>query len=71
MSRCADQRVAELAELKARVGHGGARARAADYILKVIDRPTAALPPPHFRPGMVVQSSGGWSESAAAGELKA
>ncbi len=58
------ERVAELAELKARIGHGGASRRAADYILKTIDHPVAPLPPPHFRPGMIVQSSGGWSGKA-------
>jgi hypothetical protein len=30
-------RVAQLTELKERVGHGGASCRAADYMLKVLD----------------------------------
>ncbi|HVU90140.1 MAG TPA: lipid-A-disaccharide synthase [Pirellulales bacterium] len=64
------ERVAELAELKARVGHGGASRRAAEYILHVLDRPTTALPRPHFQPGMVVASSGGWSENAPKGRLQ-
>ncbi len=51
--------IAELAKLKARVGHGGASRIAADYILgKLAKRPSAA-PRPHFLPGMTVASSGG------------
>jgi lipid-A-disaccharide synthase len=57
------ERMAELAELKARVGHGGASRRAAEYILQVVDRPAAPLPPPHFLPGMRVASSGGFTET--------
>jgi lipid-A-disaccharide synthase len=52
------ERVASLAELKARVGHGGASAQAADYILKALAQSPAPVPRPHFRPGMVVASSG-------------
>ena len=63
------QRVAELAELKARVGHGGASRRGAEYILNVLDRRTMAVPAPHFRAGMVVASSGGWSGSSRPGPL--
>jgi lipid-A-disaccharide synthase len=37
-----------LAELKARVAHGGASARAADYILKALGRRAAPIHPPHF-----------------------
>jgi len=37
-----------LAELKARVAHGGAAARAADYILKALGRAAAPIHPPHF-----------------------
>jgi len=45
-----DARVAELARLKAEVGHGGASARAAEYILKTLgDRPEV-IPRPHFLP---------------------
>lgn len=40
--------VARLAELKAVVGHGGASARASDYILGVLGGPRASVPPPHF-----------------------
>ena len=54
------ERIAELAELKNRVGHGGASRQATEYILKVLDRSAPAVPRPHFRPGMVVASSGGW-----------
>jgi lipid-A-disaccharide synthase len=37
-------RISQLAELKARVGHGGASQRAADYMLKILDaRPKPAL----------------------------
>jgi lipid-A-disaccharide synthase len=46
-----DARVAELARLKADVAHGGASARAAEYILNVLaDRP-AVIPRPHFLAG--------------------
>ena len=54
-----DELIAELAELKARVAHGGASKTAAEYILdKLAQRPTI-LPHPHYRPGMTVVSSGG------------
>jgi len=56
------ERIASLAELKARVGHGGASRRAAEYIVQVLDEQSSPVPAPHFRPGMTVQSSGGWSE---------
>ncbi len=50
--------VAELAKLKARVGHGGASATAADYILKDLARRASRPPRSHFTPGMVIASSG-------------
>ncbi len=37
-----------LAELKARIGHGGASDRAAEYILKALGREGPPLAPPHF-----------------------
>lgn len=43
------RQVAELAHLKARVGHGGASQKAADYILRAIAPPTP-IPRPHFLP---------------------
>jgi lipid-A-disaccharide synthase len=49
--------IAELAKLKARVGHSGASRTAADYILTVLARRRAPVPRPHFVPGMVVASS--------------
>ena len=53
-----EARVAELAHLKAQVGHGGASRRAAEYILKVLaDRPQA-VPRPHFIPSRKVVVSG-------------
>ena len=43
-------RIADLARLKAEVGHGGASNRAAEYILNALgDRPSV-IPPPHFAP---------------------
>jgi lipid-A-disaccharide synthase len=52
--------VAELAKLKARVGHGGASSVAAKLILADADsHRRAVVPKPHFRPGMTVASSGG------------
>jgi len=43
-----EARVAELARLKAEVGHGGASARAAEYIVNALgDRPSV-IPRPHF-----------------------
>jgi lipid-A-disaccharide synthase len=53
-----DGLIAELAKLKARVGHGGASATAADYILKELASRASRTPRPHFTPGMVVASSG-------------
>ena len=59
---CENQResvVAELAKLKARVGHGGASRSAADLILAEIRLTSIAKPPkPHFVQGMTVASSG-------------
>jgi lipid-A-disaccharide synthase len=59
---CENQResvVAELAKLKARVGHGGASRSAAELILAEIRLTSIAKPPkPHFVQGMIVASSG-------------
>jgi len=41
-------RVAELETLKTKVAHGGASARAAQYILEVLTRPHPPLQRPHF-----------------------
>ncbi|HEY2827237.1 MAG TPA: lipid-A-disaccharide synthase [Pirellulales bacterium] len=55
-----DGLVAQLAELKAKVGHGGASQTAAKLILAEAARHRHAAPPrPHFLPGTVVPSSGG------------
>ena len=43
--------VAQLAELKARVGHGGASQKAAELILNSLDRRPCRVPHPHFLPG--------------------
>ncbi len=52
--------VAELAKLKARVGHGGASTTAARLIVKELESRQPAVPPrPHFVPGLRVESSGG------------
>lgn len=56
--------VAELAKLKARIGHGGASRIAADYILGELAKRPAPTPRPHFLPGMMVASSGGAAEIA-------
>ena len=54
-----DGLVAELAKLKARVGHGGASRMATQYILDQLARRPTSVPHPHFAPGMKVISSGG------------
>jgi lipid-A-disaccharide synthase len=54
--------VAELAKLKARIGHGGASRIAADYILGELAKRPSRTPRPHFLPGMAVASSGGAAE---------
>ncbi len=46
-----DTLVAELAKLKARIGHGGASSRAADYIIKTLSNRPVPIPRPHFIPG--------------------
>ena len=51
--------VAELAKLKARVGHGGASRMAAEYIVNAVENKSIPVPRPHFVPGMRVASSGG------------
>jgi lipid-A-disaccharide synthase len=48
--------IAELAKLKARVGHGGASKTAADYILNQLDR-RRIVPRPHFEPSTVATAS--------------
>jgi len=45
-----ERRVAELAQLKASMAHGGASRRAAQYILRELARCRAPIPEPHFRP---------------------
>ena len=51
--------IGELVKLKVRVGHGGASRRASEYILRALGASPAAIPRPHFLPGMRVASSGG------------
>ena len=52
--------IAELAELKAKVGHGGASRMAAQLILSEAESRSRHTPPkPHFVPGMTVASSDG------------
>jgi lipid-A-disaccharide synthase len=51
--------VAELAKLKARIGHGGASRIAAEFILGELAKRSAPVSRPHFSPGMIVASSGG------------
>ena len=52
--------MAELAKLKAKVGHGGASRMAAGLILQAADEShRAGIPKPHFVPGKQVISSGG------------
>ncbi len=56
--------VAELAKLKAQVGHGGASRSAAELIVGEVEArgesgPRGRPPKPHFVPGMLVESSGG------------
>ena len=45
-ARC--RRVAQLEELRAEVGHGGAASHAADYILRAVQGRDIPLPRPHF-----------------------
>ena len=67
---CENQRdsvVAELAKLKARVGHGGASRAAAELILvEVRNRSATKQPRPHFTPGTIVPSSSGTEHAAEA-----
>lgn len=65
--------IAELAELKARVGHGGASQVAAQLILADADQKIsqrAKTPKPHFVPGMIVASSGGANLQIGAAKQK-
>lgn len=57
--------VARLEELRTAVGHGGASKRAATYVLDTLSGRKRTIPRPHFRPGMVVASSGMGDERAA------
>jgi lipid-A-disaccharide synthase len=50
-------KIAQLTDLKARVGHGGASRRAAEYILRELAPLPPRVPRPHFIPGMRVASS--------------
>lgn len=45
------ERVAELAELKARLCHGGASRKAAEYLLTTLAHRSDNVPRPHFLPG--------------------
>jgi lipid-A-disaccharide synthase len=51
-------RVAELECLRARIAHGGATRVAAEYILDKLAGSRRPPPKPHYRPGMVLTSSG-------------
>ena len=46
-----ESRIAELAQLKAQVAHGGASLRAAEYIIHALTKSRAPAPRPHFIPG--------------------
>ncbi len=48
-------RVAELAELKARLCHGGASRKAANYLLTTLTHHSEQIPRPHFLPGTPAQ----------------
>lgn len=56
--------VQRLESLRDVVGHGGASARAAEFLLAELAQRPAGVPRPHFLPGMKVESSGpvaaGW-----------
>ena len=52
-----EERIEQLARLKAQVGHGGASARAAEYILDELARRPVAVPRPHYVPERSVVSS--------------
>jgi lipid-A-disaccharide synthase len=52
------QRVADLEQLRARVGHGGASKTAAEYIASTLEGHAEPVPQPHFRPGMALASTG-------------
>ena len=43
-----EQCVRQLSSIRAKIAHGGASARAADYILEVLEANTAPAPTPHF-----------------------
>jgi lipid-A-disaccharide synthase len=51
-------RVEELTALRARVAHGGASTKAADYILRQLDAQRRPVLRPHYQPGMRIASSG-------------
>lgn len=50
--------VGELGRLKSEIAHGGAASTAAQYITRELTRRRPSPPSPHFRPGMIVASSG-------------
>jgi len=57
-----EARVAQLAALKARVAHGGASSRAAEYILRALGERPVSVPAPHFaKSGQWSVVSGQWS----------
>jgi lipid-A-disaccharide synthase len=58
-----DARVAALADLKARVAHGGASENAARYILRVLT-PPARVPRPHFMPAHGAEAQGAMTAPA-------
>lgn len=60
------ERVARLAALRDRIGHGGASARGAEYILAHVPERRRIAPRPHYVPGTALASSGGWQEPHAA-----
>lgn len=51
------QRIAQLAQLRDKVGHGGASKVASKYILRELHARQPHVPRPHFQPGMVIASS--------------
>jgi lipid-A-disaccharide synthase len=52
------QCVRRLEQLRRQVGHDGASRSAAEYLLRTLEARPRAVPRPHFKPGMVVASSG-------------
>jgi len=56
-----DARIAELARLKAQVGHGGASSRAAEYILNALGEQPSVIPAPHFASRRPAAAAEEWS----------